>query len=589
MKARIPTLVVTSVVLVLTPASAQAVKTFINYSNQTANRVCAGGVESTYAADNAARLKTLLVGYGFDVRTSDDFYGSNAAAASWGATSFLSIHSNAGGGHGAETLKGWYGNSSAFATKVQAGLMSKIPFQSRGVKSGTCGGGRCRVLNYSGQTAALVEVVFHDCCTSSGYTGHPPSEAAYLVSSSGRQTIASGLAKGLCDYHGVSCTGSTPPPSSLGSLKGVVYKNGDLNQHVAPATIRLSSGATTSYNGSSVWSFDVPAGSSYTITASAAGFHTATRNCNAVTAGSITYCSIELEAEAPATSTGFIKGTVYKNGDTTDRVVPATLTLSTGATASYTDAGALWSFEVPVSGSYAMTAGAAGYDTVTRSCGAVTAGATTWCSVELVPTAAPSNGVLQGIVYRDGNQASVVAPATVTLNTGSTTTYNGMDAWSFTLSPASYTVTVAADGFATRSNVACPMVPAGGRVQCDVELQPLAVPDAGHAQDDAGEVESDAGSVGGDASSADTGESTDVGGGDAGSDTAIGGDDANRPSVSADVVELGDGFGCAAGPGRAPVWLALPALLLGLVWRRRTHAPGARAVLSGDPGRPPRP
>src|SRR5512137_2755347 len=239
--------------LVLVPGNARAVKTFINYSNQTSNSVCAGGVESTYAADNAARTKALLIGYGFEVRTSNDFYGSNAAAASWGATSFLSIHSNAGGGHGAETLKGWYGNSSTFASKIQSALIAKIPYQSRGVKDGSCGGGRCKVLNYSGQTAALVEVVFHDCCHSSGYQGHPPSEAAYLVSASGRQTIATGLALGICNYHGVSCTGTAPPPTS-GSIKGVVYKNGDLTQHVVPATVKLSTGATKTYDGSAVWS-----------------------------------------------------------------------------------------------------------------------------------------------------------------------------------------------------------------------------------------------------------------------------------------------------------------------------------------------
>ena len=113
--------------LLLLPGAALAQKTFINFSNQPANVVCAGGVESQYAADNASRLEALLKGYGFEVRTSDDFYGSNAAAASWGASSFLSIHSNAGGGHGTVTLKGWYADSTRWSTAVHTGLISKLP------------------------------------------------------------------------------------------------------------------------------------------------------------------------------------------------------------------------------------------------------------------------------------------------------------------------------------------------------------------------------------------------------------------------------------------------------------------------------
>jgi len=405
MSARNLTVTAALVALLLCPANAQAVKVFLNYSNQTSNSVCAGGVESTYAADNAARTKTLLQGYGFDVRTSDDFYGSNAAAASWGAASFLSIHSNAGGGHGAETLKGWYGNSSAFATKIQAGLMSKIPYQSRGVKSGSCGGGRCKVLNYSGQTAALVEVVFHDCCVNSGYQGHPPSEAAYLKSTSGRQTIATGLAKGICTYHGVTCSSSTPPPATNGSIKGVVYRSGDLNQHVFPATVSLSTGASKPYDGSAVWSFDVPAGSNYSITARATGYTTATRNCGAVTSGATTWCSIELVPDVP--STGVLQGVVYQGGDPANHVVPANVTLSNGSTATYTGATA-WSFRLNPA-TYTVTVSATGFQTRAGvACPAVTAGGTAQCNVELQPLPPPDAGQPQPDAAEPEPDAAIV-------------------------------------------------------------------------------------------------------------------------------------------------------------------------------------
>lgn len=454
--------------LLLAPGQAAAVKTFLNYSNQTSNSVCAGGVESTYAADNAARTKTLLVGCGFEVRTSNDFYGSNAAAASWGASSFLSIHSNAGGGHGAETLKGWYANSATFASKIQSALISKIPYQSRGVKDGTCQGGRCRVLNYSGQTAALVEVVFHDCCVNSGYQGHPPSEAAYLVSASGRQTISTGLAKGIGNYHGIACDGSTTPPPTTGSIKGVVYQSGDLTNHVAPATVKLSTGATKTYDGSAVWSFDVPAGSNYSVTASATGFQTATKNCNPVTAG-----------------------------------------------------------------------------------------ATTWCSIEITATPAPpTTGVLRGVVYQDGDKSSHVAPATVTLSNGTATTYDGATEWSFTLPAASYTLTVSAAGYQTRTGVTCPAVVAGSSAQCDVELQRVVVPDAGPPPVDAATPLADAGTPAADGSAP-------------AEDASAASADAAVEPAGPEVVEIGM-MGCSSARGAsAPLGLVALVLVLSTLRSRR--------------------
>ena len=74
--------------LVLAPAAASAQKVFLNPSNQVNNAVCAGGVESTYAMDNANIAAGILTNSGFDVQVSDDFNGGNAAAASWGAQIF---------------------------------------------------------------------------------------------------------------------------------------------------------------------------------------------------------------------------------------------------------------------------------------------------------------------------------------------------------------------------------------------------------------------------------------------------------------------------------------------------------------------
>ncbi|HEY3450378.1 MAG TPA: N-acetylmuramoyl-L-alanine amidase [Myxococcales bacterium] len=370
--------------LLLSAGSAAAQKVFINPSNQTANSVCAGGVESTYAMDNGTIAAGILTNSGFEVQVSDDFNGANAAAASWGAQAFLSVHSNAGGGHGTETLKGWYVDSAAFANAAQAALLAKLPYQSRGVKDGSCGTGRCKVLNYSGQTAALVEVVFHDCCTSSGYTGHPPSEGDYLVDPAKRQIIGSALAQGVCDYFGKTCNGNVQPAN--GNIMGVVYTNGDINQHVAPATLTLSTGATATYDGSALWRFDVPPGS-YSVTASAAGYKTATRACpNPVTSGATSWCSVEVVADTP--TTGTLKGVVYQNGDKANHVAPATVVVEGGPTATY-DGAAEWSFTL-AAGSYTVTVSAAGYQTRTLACpNAVAAGGTAQCDVELTAEPPP--------------------------------------------------------------------------------------------------------------------------------------------------------------------------------------------------------
>lgn len=352
------------------PGLAVAQKVFINPSNQVNNAVAGGGVESTYAMANANVCQGVLTAAGFSVRVDDDFNNAPLNANSWGANVFLSVHSNAGGGHGSETLVGVPSGSQTLSDRVLAGLVGKIPYSSRGTKDGTW----TYVLRTATMPGTLAEVVFHDCAATSGYAGHPPSESSYLKSASGQQAIGTGLANGICSYFNKSCT----PAPQTGFVKGVVYQNADVNQHVAPATVRLSTGATTTYDGNTVWSFEVPAGT-YSITASAAGYKTATRQCDAVTAGNTVWCSIQLDPDT--TPKGFLKGVVYQNGLTTDHVAPATVTVN-GASQTY-DGNTVWSFELPV-GSYSVSASASGYKAATKQCPeAVTAGGTVWCSIEL--------------------------------------------------------------------------------------------------------------------------------------------------------------------------------------------------------------
>ena len=109
--------------LIFTPAPALAGKVFVNASDQTGNAVSCGGNEAQYAADQGVRVKAMLQGFGFSVMYSQNFYDSPAMANSWGAQRFVSIHSNAGGGHGTETLyKSTAGNT--LAGHINSGIVA---------------------------------------------------------------------------------------------------------------------------------------------------------------------------------------------------------------------------------------------------------------------------------------------------------------------------------------------------------------------------------------------------------------------------------------------------------------------------------
>jgi N-acetylmuramoyl-L-alanine amidase len=268
--------------------SAQAQKVYLNPSDQTANSVAGGGVESDYALINANLARDILVGAGFDVRVDQSFTNAPSNANSWDADIFISIHSNASGGHGTESLYKTTGGQ-ALAQKVNDGLVGLLPYYNRGLKLRT----DLHVLNNTTMYATLTEVVFHDCTTTvdtcTRCDGHPPSESAFLRSAAGQQDIAQGIANGVCAYYSRSC--STQPPAK-GFLKGVVYQNGDLQNHVAGATVRLNTGPSQVYNGTQVWSFELDPGE-YTVTASMTGY-TSNSVTRTVSAGVTAWGSVEI-------------------------------------------------------------------------------------------------------------------------------------------------------------------------------------------------------------------------------------------------------------------------------------------------------
>ena len=491
-----------ALILMAIPSTAGAQKKVcINWSDQTGNAVSGGGTEDVWAGKVKDQVVSILKNSGFSVKTNGSSSGCNSDCNSWGADGFISIHSNAGGGHGSESWWHTSSNGQSWATNIETGLKTSSPYQSRGVKKGqltganNCGNwrqcGNFGVTRNAKQPATLVETVFHDCVsTSSSIQGHAAngSESSFLRSSNGQKIIGTGIANGVCQYFtGANCSGTsgggggggTTP--STASLYGVIYQNGNTNDRVS-GSVKLNTGATASYTApNSSWSaFSVEVGKSYTVTASASGYDSNSRTCGPMVAGA-NYCSVNITKSAapPAPTTTTLKGVIYQNGNTTDRV-SGTVKLNTGASTSYSSGDSTWpAFTVEVGKSYTVTASASGYNSNSKNCGTAKAGEILWCSVQLTKTATtpptpptpptPTTGTLQGVVYQNGNKSDLVAPATVTVSTGNRVTYDGNLPWAFTLSPGTYTVTVEASGYDTVSKT-CPAITAGGTANCDVEL-----------------------------------------------------------------------------------------------------------------------
>ncbi len=255
------------VALCVAPATSPAQKVFLNPSDQFENPVAGGGNEAQYAKINADLTAAILLAAGFQVVVDQDFYNAPKNANSWGADVFVSIHSNAGGGHGTVTLYASSGGK-VLATHVQGGLVAYLPYQDRGLSHRT----DLYVLNKTTMVAALAEVVFHDCAKQTGYQGHPPSESDFLKSAAGQQLIANGLASGVCSYFGWSCGGGVVvPPVQKGWFKGVVYQAPDMADRIPGALVVLNTGASVIASSTGYWEFELEPGT-YTATATADGY-----------------------------------------------------------------------------------------------------------------------------------------------------------------------------------------------------------------------------------------------------------------------------------------------------------------------------
>ena len=278
-----------------TPALGQ--KVVLNPSDQWANLVSGGGTEAEFAIINANLAEKILDAAGLDAKVDGDFYNAPGNANSWGAQIFVSMHTNAGGGHGTETLYKTDGGKN-LAGYVQNGQLAKLPYYNRGLKHRT----DLHVLNSTSMYACLTESVFHDCTTQGGQQGHPPSESSFLKSEDGQAKISSGTASGICSYFGKTCGGDGPPPNPKGWFKGVVYVEPELQNRIPGALVTLDSGESTVANDVGAFEFELVPGE-YTATASKDGYlpNSSTRT---VAAGEEVWGSIGLSPGEPPLTDG---------------------------------------------------------------------------------------------------------------------------------------------------------------------------------------------------------------------------------------------------------------------------------------------
>lgn len=120
----------------------------------------------------ADKLKALFINGGHNVKMSRNSLSENVGKTvsesinmrarlsnEWGAELFISIHTNAGGGKGTETLVySKNGRAYEYAQKVQKSIVTRLKTADRGVKVRTDLG----VLRHTDCPAILVEIAFID-------------------------------------------------------------------------------------------------------------------------------------------------------------------------------------------------------------------------------------------------------------------------------------------------------------------------------------------------------------------------------------------------------------------------------------------
>lgn len=178
----------------------------------------------------------------------------------------------------------------------------------------------------------------------------------------------------VCELDG----GGTDSPPGTVTVIGVLYRGSDTSERIAGATVTLGNDSVTT-NSVGLWTFEgVPEGD-FTVTASAPGYQA--RSVDRSTYAAETWASFGLSPEVGPAGTAVLQGVVYRTSNSENRIGGATITLSTGHTAT-ADENGFYKLEDLPAGDVTIEASAASYpsNTVDRT---LADGETTWGSVRL--------------------------------------------------------------------------------------------------------------------------------------------------------------------------------------------------------------
>jgi len=179
-----------------------------NYSNWGTGAVANGMREQDITFDVAFELGRLLTAAGLDVMLSRPTVQTNLGTSNnssinarwqmsnaWAADFFISIHANAGGGTGAETLF-FRGDSAGFAHTVQDVYSEEMGLRNRRVWQRD----DVAVIRHATCPAILVELAFIDS---------PPANPDIEILRNRRPEMAAAVAKGVLAHLGVDPSAAT--------------------------------------------------------------------------------------------------------------------------------------------------------------------------------------------------------------------------------------------------------------------------------------------------------------------------------------------------------------------------------------------
>lgn len=421
-----------------------------------------GLVEAERTLYSAKLLKPMLEAVGYTVymtRTTDTDVSLSARSSyanSKGVTTFVSIHNNAynGAAHGIETF--CYTNnlgarSGTQAKNIQSEMLKVWDLTNRGAKEANY-----HVVRETSMPATLSELAFIDYCA---------TDAKYLGDATRQKQAMQAHCKALVAQWGGSaskCTastggGTTTPvtPSTGKVMAGTFHDSVSQANWLGGVKYTIGSQSQTSGSTYQIMTFTVNVGK-YTATASKDGYETKSRSdCDAVTAGGTSWCSIALTKKATVIVQGTASGAV-KNAITGANVAGATVSVKNGASTTY-NGSTNWSFKLNP-GSYQISGKAKGYEDKEISC-KVESNKTTDCTLTLTPL----KGTITGIVT-DGTQN---VAASVELS-GQKVAYDGNGKYKFTVEAGTYTVTAIADGYDVGTSTCT--VGAGESVDCNITV-----------------------------------------------------------------------------------------------------------------------